>query len=191
MSALSSGKPLAMFLQHVADAMNRARSIFERRPQAAVSENSIATARWTGVLRTEVRDPYGRVFHTDMPEELGGGNQSVTPGWFFRAGLASCASTSILMVAADAGIELEQLEVAVHSLSDARGMLGQSNEKGESIHPGPLDMTLRVSISSHHADDARLRELVTKAMANSPIPGAVRVATPLAVEVDVVAAKGG
>lgn len=177
-----------MFLQHVAEAMNRARSVFERRPQAALSANSVATASWTAGLCTEVRDPYGRVFHTDMPEELGGTNQSVTPGWFFRAGLASCATTSILMVAADSGIELDKLEVAVHSMSDARGMLSQPGEKGEIIHPGPLEMTLHVSISSPDADAATLRELVAKAVASSPIPGAVRVATPLAVKVDVAVA---
>lgn len=174
-----------MFLQHVADAMNRARSVFERRPQAAVSENSVATASWTTGLRTEVRDPYGRVFHTDLPEELGGTNEAPTPGWFFRAGLTSCAATSILMAAADAGVQLDQLVVTIHSVSDARGLLAMPGEQGEAITAAPLDMTLGVTISSPQADDARLRELVAQAMTQSPIPCVVQVATPLAFEVNV------
>jgi uncharacterized OsmC-like protein len=61
-----------------------------------------------------------------MPSEVGGSGDQVTPGWLFRAGLASCAATRIAMAAAAEGIELATLEVRASSRSDTRGLLGMT-----------------------------------------------------------------
>ena len=72
-----------------------------------------------------------------MPGELGGTGDRVTPGWLFRAGLASCATTSIVLTAAAEGIELATLEVWVGSRSDARGLLGMTDDAGSPCSPAP------------------------------------------------------
>ena len=69
-------------------------------------------------------DGLGGQFCTDMPAELGGAGDQVTPGWLFRAGMAACATTSIVLMAAADGIELAALEVRVDSHSDVRGLPG-------------------------------------------------------------------
>ncbi|MEO8486640.1 MAG: OsmC family protein [Betaproteobacteria bacterium] len=50
-----------------------------------------------------------------MPAELGGNGDRVSPGWLFRAGIASCAATAIAMRAAAEGIGIEDLEATVES----------------------------------------------------------------------------
>jgi len=57
-----------------------------------------ATARWERGTRVVASHANGAQMATDMPNELGGTGDGVTPGWLFRAGLASCAATSIALV---------------------------------------------------------------------------------------------
>jgi len=122
---------------------------------------------------------------TDMPTELGGSGDLVTPGWLFRAGLASCATTSIALTAAAQGIVLDALEVRVDSRSDTRGLLGMADERGEPVHAGPKDVTMSVRIAARGVAPERLRALVEAGCRCSPIPNAVERATPLALRIDV------
>ena len=69
-------------------------------------DDAPATARWRGGTRVVTSHANGIEIPTDMPGELGGSGDRVTPGWLFRAGLASCAATRIAMGAAAEGIEL-------------------------------------------------------------------------------------
>ena len=102
----------------------RARETFEARPSAARQQDSAAVAVWNGGLSTRLLHPSAPTLGTDMPGALGGGGGLPSPGWYFRAGVASCMVTSIAMEAALQGITLTRLEVEAHSESDARGMLG-------------------------------------------------------------------
>ena len=122
---------------------------------------------------------------TDMPGELGGSGDQVTPGWLFRAGLASCAATSIAMAAAAQQIELTALEVRATSRSDTRGLLGMADESGDPVRAAPTDVRLRVRIAARGVEPARLRELVDDGCRCSPIPGAVANALPVDVAVDI------
>ncbi len=122
-----------------------------------------------------------------MPGELGGTGDQVTPGWLFRAGLASCAATSIAMTAAAEGIELTTLEVRASSRSDTRGLLGMTDADGAPVYAGPSDVRMHVRIFAPDAPPERLRALVEKACRCSPIPAAVVNAVPLDLRVDVAA----
>jgi uncharacterized OsmC-like protein len=173
--------------QHIAAALQRAEAVFERRPQAATSEDSTATSRWEGGLRAVASHANGTEFETDMPGELGGTGQRVTPGWLFRAGVASCAVTSIVLAAATEGVELTALEVQARSRSDVRGLLGMRGEDGRRVYAGPGDFRLEVRISARDASPERLTRLVEDALARSPIPNAVLNATPVALSIDVLA----
>lgn len=174
-----------MTTQHLAAALERVHTVLKRRPDTGVHDDAPATARWQGGTRVVASHANGTQVASDMPTEFGGTGDHITPGWLFRAGFASCASTSIVMAAASAGIELTALEVRASSRSDSRGLLGMAGADGEPVFAGPADVQLHVSISATGVSAERLRELVESGVRCSPIPNAVRQATPFALLVDV------
>jgi len=91
-----------MSAQYVADAMERVEIVLRRRPDMGLHDDSPATARWRGSTRIVTSHDNGSEFTTDMPGELGGTGDQVTPGWLMRAGLAACTATRIAMGAAAA-----------------------------------------------------------------------------------------
>ena len=174
-----------MTTEHIAAAMERVQTVLRRRPEMGLHDDAPATAAWQGDTRVVVGHGNGTRLPTDMPTELGGSGDLVTPGWLFRAGLASCATTSIALTAAAQGIELGALEVRVSSRSDTRGLLGMADERGEPVGAGPSDVTMSVRIAAQGVAPERLHALVEAGCRCSPIPNAVERATPLALRIDV------
>lgn len=175
-----------MGLRAVADALARLEKILRRRPEAGLSDDATAFASWSGqgnALRVVCRHPNGREVHTDLPAELGGSGDQVSPGWLYRAGLASCATTSIVLLAAAEGIALTRLEVDAASRSDARGLVGLADELDGIVSPAPMAQRLVVRIAADGATQAQLDALVQRALQRSPIPRAVS-PTGLAVQVE-------
>lgn len=174
-----------MAQQDIAAALHRVRSVFQRRPEAGMHDDAPAAARWLQGTRVVAHHANGHTLATDMPAELGGSGDEVTPGWLLRAGLASCAATSIVLGAATEGLVLSALEVRATSRSDARGLLGMADAAGAPVYAGPGDVTLHVHISADGVAPERLRALVEAALRQSPIPNAVSQATPLALHIEV------
>lgn len=173
-----------MGMQDIAAATERARSAYRRCPEAALHDDAPATASWQGGLRVLARHANGTTMETDMPAELGGSGDRVTPGWMFRAGIAACAATTIATAAASQGIALRRLEVRVGSRSDTRGMLGLPDADGRPVPATPRDMTLQVHVAADGIAPEQLRQLVLDGCRCSPIPCAVQEALPLAIHVD-------
>lgn len=174
-----------MALRDVGAALQRARAVLTRRPSAGLHDDAPATAYWENGTRVVARHANGAQVPTDMPAELGGSGDQVTPGWLFRAGLASCAATSIAMNAATHGIELTMLEVHASSRSDARGVLGMEGADGRLVYAGPCDVQLQVRISARGVAAERLRAVVEQSLRSSPIPTAVRDPVPMALRIEV------
>jgi uncharacterized OsmC-like protein len=174
-----------MAAQDIKAAIHRVEAVLRRRPAAGLHDDAPAAARWESGTRVVSSHANGTQMLTDMPDELGGSGDKVTPGWLFRAGLASCAATSIAMAAAAKGIELATLEVVVSSRSDTRGLLGMADAEGDPVYAGPLDVQLLVRISAHGVAAERLRALVEDGYRCSPIPNAVRNAVPVALRIAV------
>ena len=122
-----------MGMNDVATALNRVRAVLARKPALGVHDDAPATARWERGTRIVASHADGTRMETDMPVELGGSGDRVSPGWLFRAGVASCAATTIVMQAALEGIELTVLEVTVASRSDTRGLLGMCDGDGRVV----------------------------------------------------------
>jgi organic hydroperoxide reductase OsmC/OhrA len=120
-----------------------------------------------------------------MPTELGGNGDEVTPGWLFRAGLASCLATRIAMNAAAEGIELTALDVLATSRSDLRGLLGMADSSNAPVGAGPSELQLRVRICAAGVPAERLRLLVENSNLCSPVSAATRDAVPVALRIDV------
>jgi uncharacterized OsmC-like protein len=174
-----------MAAKEIATAMRRAEAVLQRRPEIGLHDDAPATANWENGTRVVARHANGTQLATDMPRELGGSGDQVTPGWLFRAGLASCAATRIAMGAAVAGIELATLEVHASSRSDTRGLLGMADADGTSVDSGPRDVQLLVRISAKGIAPAKLRALVEDSYRCSPIPNAVTSAVPVELRIDV------
>jgi uncharacterized OsmC-like protein len=169
---------------HNHDPLHRVRAVLERRPEAGWHEDGPATARWAGGTRVVTSHANGTQVPSDMPAELGGTGDLITPGWLFRAGLAACATTSIAMAAAAEGLALNRLEVKATSWSDTRGLLGMTEPNGQAVFAGPGDVQLAVRIAAEGVPPDALRALVQAAVARSPIPNALQAATPLALHID-------
>jgi uncharacterized OsmC-like protein len=174
-----------MSMQHVAAALERAETVLRRRPDMGLHDDAPATARWESGTRIVASHANGTQVATDMPCELGGTGDQVTPGWMFRAGLASCAATSIAMHAAASGIALSALEVRASSKSDTRALLGLTEADGAPVPPAPCDMQLAVRIAAPGVAPERLQALVREACGRSPIPSAVQTALPVDLRVDI------
>lgn len=177
-----------MAAKDVAAAMQRAQAVFQRRPEAGLHDDSVAKASWSGGTRIVSSHANGTQVSTDMPGELGGTGDRVTPGWLFRAGIASCSATAIAMVAASEEIELTSLEVQASSRSDARGLLGMVEADGRPVYAGVRDVQLHVRIAASNATSERLRALVGKSLQRSPMGTTIERANTLTVHIDADAA---
>lgn len=177
-----------MALQEIAASLRRVEAALQRRPEFGLHEDAPATSRWDGGTRTVTHHGNGTQVASDMPTELGGSGEGVTPGWLLRAGLASCATTSIVLGAAAHGVALRALEVRASSRSDARGLLAMCDADGQPVYGGPGDVRLQVRIAADGASPDELRALVADSLRCSPVPNALQHATPLALQVDVEAA---
>lgn len=174
-----------MAVQDVATALQRVEAVLRRRPNVGVHDDAPATARWDGGTRIVASHANGTQVLTDMPTELGGRGDQVTPGWLLRAGLASCAATRIAMAAATAGIELKTLELLASSRSDVRGLLGIAGADGEPVSAGPSDVQLLVRIAADGVSPERLRALVEDSHRCSPVHCAMQEVVPVALRIEV------
>ncbi len=174
-----------MTQRDIAAAVKRVESVLQRRPAAGMHDDTPATARWHTDLQVSACHSDGTQITTDMPTELGGGGGKVTPGWLFRAGLASCLATRIAMAAAAAGIELVALEVLASSRSDLRGLFGIADDTGAPVGAGPSEIQLQVRICAAGVPAERLRLLVEDSNRCSPVSAAARDAVPVALRIEV------
>jgi uncharacterized OsmC-like protein len=175
-----------MSSQEIALALQRARSVFERRPQSALHADAPATARWAGGTRVHSLHGSGASVPSDMPREFGGSGDQVSPGWLFRAGLGACSTTCIALVAAERGVALAQLEIETTSNSDARGLLGM-NDQATAAPSATRDLGMHVRVAATACGEAELRSLVEEGLRRSPVYAALREAVPITVRVSVAA----
>jgi uncharacterized OsmC-like protein len=174
--------------ENIAAALRRVQAVLERSPETGLHDDAPATARWNSDTRIVATHENGTQIATDMPSELGGSGDKVTPGWLFRAGFASCAATTIAMAAARSGIALQALEVRASSRSDMRGLLGMMGDDSEHVTATPQDMQLHIKIAARGLPTQQLRTLVEEGLRCSPIPCAVQNALPVALHIEVEAA---
>jgi uncharacterized OsmC-like protein len=174
-----------MTMERIAAALRRVESTLKRRPEAGLHGDATAVARWEGGARVVSRHPNGASVATDMPSELGGLGEEVTPGWLWRAALSSCLATRIVMAAAADGIDLSSVEVAADSRSDLRGLLGMKAACGAVPSAAPSDVRLHVRIRAPAISHERVRALVAHSQARSPVQIAASQALPIEVSVEV------
>ena len=149
-------------------------------PDEARYTDSLARASLADALRVEVQGPDGERIVTDMPKGIGGLAELPSPGWLFRAALASCVATTIGMEAAREGVNLTSLEVEVDSQSDDRGILGMD----DAVPAGPLSTRIRIRGKADGVDEGALRELLERGAGRCPVCDATRRAVEVSMEIE-------
>ncbi|HWZ65062.1 MAG TPA: OsmC family protein [Steroidobacteraceae bacterium] len=171
--------------REIAAAIERVERVLTRSPKSGLHDDAPATSRWDGGLRFTACHANGTQVPSDMPRELGGSGDCITPGWLFRAGLASCIGTCIALNAAARGIDLTALELKATSRSDTRGVLGLTEPDGAQVSAGPCEVRLQVRIAARGVTAEALRALVEESNRRSPISCVVSEPLPLSLEVEV------
>lgn len=174
-----------MTMLDIATTVQRVKNVLQQRPDFGLHDDAPAEAHWVDRLRTVSSHANGTQVVTDMPVELGGGGGHVTPGWLFRASIASCLATRIVMSAAAEGLALEILEVRATSRSDLRGLLGMVDKQGEAVPAGPLDLQIHVRIAVAGTSPDRLRALVEESQRTSPMCHALEHAIPICLKLHI------
>ena len=149
-------------------------------PDEARYTDSPATATLEDGLRFRVIGSSGEEVASDMPSAVGGDGAAPSPGWLFRAAVASCAGSLIAMEAARAGVRLSTLQVTVDSQSDDRGILGMD----PAVPAGPLNMRILVRLWSGSADCSTLEELARHGVDRLPVVDAARRAVEISVVIE-------
>ncbi len=165
-------------MHHIKESIEGAVEYLTDHPDEARSTDSVATAVLDEGLRFRVSGPGGEAVTTDMPSAVGGGG-GTSPGWLFRAAVASCAASLVAMEAARDGIALGSLSVEVDGESDDRGILGMDSD----TPAGPLSLAIRVSAMADGADPAALEAAIRRGVDRCPVVDAVRRAVDVRLEV--------
>jgi uncharacterized OsmC-like protein len=157
----------------IAGSIDAAVKHLSEHPEEARYTDSVAIAVVEEGLRVRVEGPNGASVVTDMPAGVGGGDTAPSPGWLFRAALASCAATLLAMEAAREDVRLGRVGVTVESESDDRGILGVEAD----VPGGPLSVRLRIDAGSVP------NEVVERAISRCPVTEALGRVIPLNVEI--------
>ncbi len=169
-----------MTTQEIGSKIEAAVGYLTEHPEEARYTDSAAVATLGDSLRCRVTGPNGLSIVTDMSSSVGGLRVHPSPGWLWRAAMASCTATVIGMRAAQLGVEVERLEVTVDSESDDRGILGID----ESIPAGPLSIRVHVRIDAPGTDGDQLRELAGWGSGHCPVCEGAKRAVPVTVEIE-------
>lgn len=162
-------------------AIEKAIGYLSEHPDEARYTDSVAKASLQDSLRVGVQGPDGESILTDMPRGVGGLAEHPTPGWLFRAAVASCVASTVAMETAREGIELNALDVEVDSESDDRGILGMD----ANAPAGPSSMSIRITAVAAGVDPERLREVVTAGAARCPVCDATKRPVDVNVEIGI------
>jgi uncharacterized OsmC-like protein len=158
---------------------NAVRNLTEH-PDEARYTDSYARATLGESLRVDVEGPGGERLVTDMPSGVGGRGEKPSPGWQYRAAIASCVASTIGMEAAREGVTLAELQVEVDSESDDRGILGMD----EAVPAGPLSTRVRIRARAEGIEESKLRAILERGAALCPVCDATKRAVAVSLEIE-------
>ena len=164
----------------IKDSIDNAVRYLTEHPDEARYTDSYARAKLDEALRVHVEGPGGERIVTDMPTGVGGRGEEPSPGWLFRAAIASCVAATIGMEAAREGLVLVDLEVEVDSESDDRGILGMDEE----VPAGPLSTRVRIRARADGADAGGMREVLERGAGRCPVCDATKRAVDVSLEIE-------
>jgi uncharacterized OsmC-like protein len=123
-----------------------------------------ANSRLVGPTEVAVKVGSGHSFAVDEPEALGGANVGANPVEYALAALGSCQAITYQVWAAQLGVTLDKVEIAIDGDIDLRGFFGID----DGIRPGFNTVRMRVSLSGPESE-ARYKELAAAVDAHCPV----------------------
>jgi uncharacterized OsmC-like protein len=162
-------------VERIRQSLLDARAYVESHADEARYTDSEAVATLYDGLRVTVVGPNGEELVTDMPPSVGGEGSAPSPGWMFRAALASCVASLIAMRAAQVGLRLAELQVAVDSQSDDRGILAID----EGVPAGPLSVRVTVRMRADGIDGGQLETIARWGLDHCPVADGIQRPVPL------------
>jgi len=167
-------------MAEIRESIENAVRYLSEHPDEARYTDSYARATIGEALRVQVEGPNRERIVTDMPGGVGGRGEEPSPGWLFRAAIASCVASTIGMEAAREGVTLSSLEVDVDSESDDRGILGMDT----SVPAGPLSTRIGIRARADGVEEERLRELLARGAGRCPVCDATKRAVEVSLEIE-------
>ena len=167
-------------MAEIKEAIEGAVRYLAEHPDEARYTDSYARATLGGSLRVDVEGPGGERIVTDMPAGIGGRAEEPSPGWVYRAAIASCVASTVGMEAARQGVALAELQVEVDSESDDRGILGMD----EKVPAGPLSARVRIRARADGVEEARLREILERGAERCPSYDGTKRAVDVTLEIE-------
>jgi uncharacterized OsmC-like protein len=156
---------------------------FRREPERALVTVRVETELGEGMrCATTAR---GHATAADEPRSLGGTDTAQSPVELLLTSLATCQAVTYRLWAAELGIALERIGVAVEGDIDLRGFLGVA----EDVPAGYGALRITVSLSGP-AGEARYRELAEAVDRHCPVFDVLARPVPVARELVVGAAAG-
>ena len=163
---------------HARDGQLRAIEVFSKRPESAqVVNRGIAEVR-DGLTCFYEQDDHRLAI--DMPRAIGGSEEGLPPGFYGRAAICGCLAIGIKMTAAREDIHIETVQVGIEQDWDNRGVLAM-----EGASPVPRDTRIAIEIRSPEPE-AKIKEMVTRALASDPWFLAYRDAQPVSTAISIV-----
>lgn len=161
---------------------------FERNKKAIELRPSVGQS--TALTKVRVRDGTtceiesgSKTLVCDVGTSEGGNDAGPGPGIFERSALGSCLAIGYAQQAAVMEISIDSIEVQVESDFDARAQFGLSDDP-----PGFKALRYRVIIESA-APEVKVREMIDKADARSPVLDDFKRPIPIEREVKVKSTK--
>lgn len=160
------------------------KSAFERNKQAIELRPSIgkSTARTTVRVRNGTTceiESGSKKLVCDVGTDAGGNDKGPGPGILERGALGSCLAIGYATWAAYLDIPIHSIEVEIESDFDARGQFGITDEA-----PGFKELRYCVKIDSP-APEEKVRQLIEKADAHSPVLDDFRRPIPIKREIQI------
>jgi uncharacterized OsmC-like protein len=140
--------------EKIKTALERCKKAFTLKPALGRS-SAISTVRIQNGLACEITEGNWK-FYADMPEGIGGNNTAPTPGVYGRAALGSCLAIGYMMKAAELGVAIKNLEVAVEADFDDGALLGTADPN---TPPGYLEVRYTITIESDESEEKIMQML--------------------------------
>ncbi len=166
----------------IKEAFERNRKAMELRPSKGQS-----TARTTIRVRDGTTcdiETSTKSLVCDVGTEVGGNDAGPGPGILERGALGSCLAIGYATWAAYLDIPIESIEIEIESDFDARGQFGVTD-----IPPGFKELRYSVLIESP-APEERVRAMIEKADAHSPVLDDFRRPIPIKREIKIQTTEG-
>ena len=175
-----------MSMQDLAAALQRVEKVLQRRPDMGLHDDAPATARWQSGTRVVSSHANGTQVVTDMPTELGGTGDRVTPGWLLRAGLAVLRHDAHRDDCRGRGHRADYARSPGHAAAPTRvACWAWWTPMALPCAPGRATCSCTSGFLRPGFRAERLRALVKESCRCSPIPAALQNAVPITLRIEV------